>query len=817
MQTLMQDVRYALRMLRKSPGFAIVAVLTLALGIGANTAIFSLVNGLLLHPAGIPHPSRLVAARARYDKLNLKSIVMSVPDFASVRDSRNVFAATAVMQPASFNYIAGAGPIQLQGARVSVEWFNVFETRPLLGRVFSVEEDQPNTNHEIVLSYAAWRNMFGGDAGILGRAILLNQEQYKVIGVMRPEFNWPSETQLWAPLGLAPDEYSEQNYFNESYFTVARLQPDVSVSRASAYMTVLTERVTGDPRAKFAKDAGWALFVVPLTDFVYGNVRTPLLVLLGAVGFVLLIACANVAGLTLARATGRTKELAVRVALGASRWRLVRQTLTESAVMAIAGMALGIVLASTAMQALVLLVPEKLAAGMTIHLDGYVLAFTAAAAAISALVFGAAPAWQMSHTDPQQSLREGRGAGSATRAHHRFRDALVVAQLALALVLLAGAGLFMKSLAKMRDVNVGFDPHGLVSAAVTLPAQQYDKPEKQIAFWRAVVEKVAAVPGVHSAAAAAPLPFTGFGGTASFRIEGRPLVPGDPGPHGGVREVTPGYFSTMKIPILRGREFSDEDRLGGQAVVVIDENLARDYWSLDDAVGKRLRRSDSAPWATIIGVAGAVRYSDVVGAETSDAGTMGAGKGVYYYPIEQLGTGSAFLVARASGNSSVIEDELRDAVSGIDPAQPVSDVKTMDERIAIVLGPRYSALTLLGIFAAMALALSAIGLFGLIRYSVAQRTQEFGVRMALGATQERVLKMVLSEGLKLALCGVAIGIVAALALTRILGSMLYGVSATDPVIFAEVAGILIAVALFACFLPARRATRIDPMEALRYE
>jgi predicted permease len=547
MQTVMQDIRYALRMLRKSPGFAIVAVLTLALGIGANTAIFSLVNGLLLHPAGIPHPGRLVAARARYDKLNLKSIVMSAPDFADVRQSRDVFAATAAMQPASFNYVAGAGPIQLRGAQVSVEWFNVFEARPLLGRAFTVEEDHPHADHEIVLSYATWRNVFGGDSGIVGRTIQLDREPYKIIGVMRPEFNWPNEAELWTPLGLAPEDYSQNNYFNENFFVVARLQPEVSFSRASAYMTVLTERITSDPRGAYAKNAGWGMFIVPLTDFVYGDVRTPLLVLLGAVGCVLLIACANVAGLTLARATGRTKELAVRVALGASRRRLIQQTLTESAVMAFAGMALGIFLASAAMQALVLLVPEKLAAGLTIHLDGYVFAFTAATAAISALVFGAAPAWQMSHTDPQQNLREGRGAGSGMRAHHRFRDALVVAQLALALVLLAGAGLFMKSLAKMREVNVGFDPHGLATAALALPTQQYDKPEKQIAFWRATLEKVGAAPGVQSVAAAAPLPFSGFGGTASFRIEGRPVPPGDPGPHGGVRKVSPGYFSTLKF------------------------------------------------------------------------------------------------------------------------------------------------------------------------------------------------------------------------------------------------------------------------------
>ncbi len=818
MRTLLEDFRYALRMLLKSPGFTVVAVLTLALGIGANTAIFSVVNGLLLHPYGIPHPERLLAIRARYEKLNLKSIVISAPDYTFVRDNKQTFAAAAIETENDFNYAAGAWPLRLRGARVSWQWFDVFEARPLLGRVFAPEEDQPNADHEVVLAYGAWKSIFGGDQDIVGRSIQLNQQPYKIIGVMEQDFEWPSQTDLWAPLGLAPDAFSLDNIFNENYLAVARLEARVKPSSAAVFLKMTSQRISDDPRTQgYPKASGWSLFAIPFTEFVYGDVRTPLLILLGAVGLVLLIACSNVAGLLLARASARAREFAVRTALGASPWRLARQMLTESMALAFVGMALGLLIAFQAVRALLWLAPGNLSTGLDIHLDWYVLLFTALLAGASAIIFGAAPAWQIAFLDPHQNLKQGRGTGEGSAGRHRFRSGLVVAELSLALLLLASAGVFLKSLQKLKDVDIGFRPHGLMTAALGLPERQYDTPDKQIAFLSSTLERLAGAPGVLSAAAAVPLPFSGFGGSASFNIEGRVAPPGDPGPHGDVRGVSPRYFETMGIRLLRGRVFTDQDRHGGQPVAIIDENLAREYWPHQDALGQRIRNGNNAPWKTIVGIVRPVRHSQVVGEEASREGVEGSGKGVYYFPLYQENSPATFLIARTSGDAASLAGAIRAAVHDVDPSQPVSDLKVMDERIAMSMGPRRSAVTLLSVFAAMALTLAAVGLFGLIRYNVTQRTQEIGVRLALGASPGDVLRLVLGQSLRLALLGVAGGLVAAFALTRVLSSLLYGVSATDPITFAGMAVLLIGVALLASWIPAHRATRVDPLVALRYE
>ena len=817
MQIIWQDIRYGARVLLKSPGFTIVAVLTLALGIGANTAIFSVVNGLLLRPAGIPHPDRIVAVRARYEKLNLKSIVISAPDFADVHKSRDVFAAAAQETPQNYRYSAGDWPRQLLGAKVSSDWFNVFEVRPLLGRVFTAEEDQPNANHEVILSYNTWRTLFGSDPSIVERSIQLNQERYRVIGVMGPDFDWPSATELWTPLALAPATFAPDNRFNENYFAVARLQPGISFPRAAAFMSLLTEQAINEIHASYPRDSQWGMFVVPLTEFVYGNVRTPLMILLGAVAVVLLIACANIAGLLIAKASGRAKEFSIRVSLGASPARLVRQMLTESFLMAAAGLLLGLLLASAAIRALLAMAPGNVSEGIAISMDAHVLIFTAAVAVISAVAFGVVPAWQIARIDPQSNLRDARGSSSGSRAKHHFRDVLVVAQLALALVLLSGSGLLLKSLAKLQDVNIGFDPHRVATANLALPDKQYDTPAKQIAFFRDVLDKLGHAPGVLSVGAVDSLPFSGIGGTASFNIEGRVVPPGDPGPHGRVSVVSPDYFSTLGIPLVRGRTFTDQDREGGQPVVVIDQDLARAYWPNDDALGKHMRNGQKDLWSTVIGIVAATRHSQVVGEESESLGIVEAGKGVYFYPMYQAGTDFAFLLARTSGEPEAAENTIRDVVRSVDPNQPVSDAKTMGQRIALSMGPRRAAVALLSVFAAMALMLSAIGLFGLVRYNVEQRTQEIGVRMALGATHGKVLGMILGEGLRLALVGAGVGLIVALSLIRALRSILYGVSFADPMTYAIVAVVLVAAALMACWLPARRAMRVDPIVALRYE
>ncbi len=822
MHTLIQDVRYGIRMLTKAPGFTAVAILTLALGIGANTAIFSVVNSLLLHPAGIAHPERVLAVRVRYEKLNLKSILISAPDFRLMLRDNKIFDAAAMEDPADFNSASGAVPERLRGAKVSSQWFDAFEARPLLGRVFTPEEDHPGADHEVVLAYDTWKSVFGGDSGIIGRTVLFNQQSYKVIGVMGRDFDWPSPVDLWAPLALPPGDFADDNFFNEAHFAVARLKPGVPFSQAAAVMDIITERVVNDPRTGYPKSSGWGMFAVPFTVFVYGDVHAPLLILLAAVGFVLLIACANVAGLFLARATARAREFAVRTALGAAPWRLARQLLTESVVLATAGMLLGLGLGFAGVRALLSLAPGNLAGRINVSMDGHVLLFTLAVAGVSALIFGAGPAWQIARTDPQRNLGQGRGTASGSSGQHRIRDVLVVGQLALALVLLAGAGVFLKSLSKLQDVDVGFRPRGLTTVALSLPELQYDTPAKQIAFLQVALERLRNTPGITSAAAGMPIPFSGFGGSASFEIEGRPRLPGDPGPHGDVREVSSAYFETMGIPLVRGRTFTESDRQATQPVVMIDENLARLYWPNVDSVGKHMKINDKDPWATIIGVVAPVRHSQVVGEESSSEGTEGSGKGVYYYPLNQIpmyqsGASSVFLIARSAEKSAAVVTAIREAVRAVDPNQPISDVKTMDERIALSLGPRRSAVALLSVFSIAAIALAAIGLFGLVRYSVAQRTQEIGIRMALGAQRGDVMSLILREGGKLALAGIIIGAVLATALMELVKGFLYGVRAADPLTFLGVAALLAIVALAACYFPARRAMRVDPLVALRYE
>jgi predicted permease len=809
MNTLLQDLRYGLRMLAKNPGFAAVAVLTLALGIGANTAIFSVINGLLLHPVGIPDPDRLVAIRVKYDKLNLKDIVISPTDFADVRDSKQIFSSAAVLNEADFNYLASDLPERLLGAQVSWQWFDVFGVKPFIGRTFRPEDDQPSANQVAVLAYGTWKQIFGGDEAIIGKTIQLNQQPYRVIGVMGPDFRWPNQARLWVPLGLPPGEYGPGNRFNEAFFAVAGIRPDVTVAQAEAFVKVLgMQMVRADSEASaYARDPGWGMFAVPLTEFVFGNLRTPMFILLGAVGFVLLIACSNIAGLMLTRASARGKELTVRAALGADRWDLIRLTLAESLLLAGGATLLGLIFAKGGIRILAVLAPQQ-ESGVLIQTDAYVLAFTLAVGLLSSVLFGMAPAWRVSAVRRFEALKEGGRSGTAGSSQQRLRALLVAGEVALALVLLVGAGLLMKSLARIRQLNPGFDPHGVMTAALSLPESRYKEPQKQIAFYRAVTDRLVNLPGVESAAATAPLPLSGMTASSSFSIEGRPQGPGDPGPHSDLQWVTPGYFSTLRIPLREGRTFTDQDREGGVPVVVIDENLARQYWPNQDPVGKRLRRGMSSPWATIVGVVGHADRSALVG---------DSGKGVCFYTILQRPVSGGYLIARTTANALSLATPIREAVRAVDTSQPVYDLTTMEQRVASSLGPRRFTVTLLGFFAAMALLLSALGLYGVVSYAVIQRTQEFGIRMALGAERGQVLGLVLSQGMKLVGGGVLLGLVIAFGLARLLSSQLFGVTSFDPFTFAVMVLALALIALIACYIPARRATKVDPIVALRYE
>jgi predicted permease len=809
MRALWNDARYAVRALRKTPAYSLVALATLALGIGANTAIFSVVNQVLLNPAGVLKPQRIVSVRAKYDKLALRNIPVSAPDFADVLHSTQQFESAALLDQADFNYTGSGMPERLRGANVTWQWFDVFGARAKLGRVFRPEEDRPNANQEVVLSFAAWKRLYGRDPGVVGRTLELNQIPYRIVGVMGPEFRWPVDADLWTPLGLADSEYSADHRFNEKFQAMARLKSDVPFGVANAFVGVLGDRVrNGAESGAFARDSAWGMFLLPFTDFIAGDTRQPMLVLLGAVGLVLLIACANIAGLMLARASGRTREIAVRAALGASRWDLIRQSLCESLVLAAGGAVAGLGVAYAGVRGLLALAPEGLPIAVGERIDGPVLLFTALAALAAGVLFGVAPAWQISRLDRYDLLKEGGRSNTAGRARQRLRSSMVVAEVAVALVLLVGAGLFLRSLAAIEDVDPGFRPEGVIAATVSLPPSRYDDDAKKIAFYRAALGNLSAIPGVTAVAAGIPVPFSGDNGSASFAIEGRPMLPGDPGPHGDIGAVSAQYFAALKIPMRQGRAFTDQDRTDTQQVAIVDEILARQYWPGESPIGKHMRRGGSAPWATIVGVAAHVRHNDLSGEDV---------KGKYYFPMFQMPMPYTSFLLRAPSGPARLTAAIRDAVRSVDPTQPVARIRLMSDMVNGSLAPRRFVVTVLSAFAAMALLMAVIGLYGVIGYAVTARTQELGVRMALGAQPAEILRMVLGQGMKLAGLGAAAGLVASLIVSRLLRSELYHVSAFDPPTFALMAAALVCTALLASYLPARRATRVDPMVALRYE
>jgi predicted permease len=809
MRALWNDARYAVRALRKTPAYTLVALATLALGIGANTAIFSVVNQVLLNPAGVSNPQRIVALRVKYDKLALRNIGVSIPDFADVLHSTQQFESAALLDRSDFNYTGSTIPERLRGANVTYRWFDVFGARARLGRVFRAEEDRPNANQEVVLSFAAWKRLYGEDPGVVGRAIELNQTPYRIVGVMGPEFRWPVDVDLWAPLGLAGSDYSEDNRFNERFEAVAKLRPALPLASANAFVGVLSDRVrNGAGSGAYAKASAWGMFLLPFTDFIAGDTRKPILVLLGAVGLVLLIACANIAGLMLARASGRTREIALRAALGAGRWDLIRQSLCESLVLAAGGAVAGLGVAYAGVRGLLALAPEGLPIAVGVRMDGPVLAFTALAALAAGVLFGVAPAWHVSRLDRYELLKEGSRSNTAGRARQHLRSSLVVAEVALALVLLVGAGLFLRSLTALEDVNPGFLPAGAITGTVSLQPTRYGDNASKIAFYRAVLGNLSAIPGVTVAAAGIPVPFSGDSGSASFAIEGRPSSPGDPGPHGDIGAVGPQYFAALGIPIRQGRAFTGQDRTDTQPVAIVDEVLARQYWPGTSPIGQRMRRGSSTPWATIVGVVGYVKHADLAGEDV---------KGKYYFPMLQMPMPFTTFILRTSSDPARLTAALREAVRAVDPTQPVARIRLMSDMVNSSLAPRRFVVTVLGVFAAMALLIAVIGLYGVISNAVTARTQELGVRMALGAQPAEILRMVLAQGMKLAGLGAAAGLAASLVFGRLLSSELFHVSAFDPLTFALMAAALVCAALLASYLPARRATRVDPMVALRYE
>jgi predicted permease len=707
---MLRDLRHAGRNLLRSRGFSILAVLIMALGIGANTAVFSLVNQILLHPPGVSEPQRIVVLRTKYANLNIDLDSSSPPALADVRANKQMFEHAGAARSVSFNYSERTAPIRLPSAAVSAGWFDVFGARPILGRVFSADEDQPKANRVVVLAHDAWQRLFGGDPGIVGRTIELNQQPYEIIGVMGRGFHQPRAVNLWVPLALPPAAFAIQNWFNGNISVLGRTRSGISFAQAEAWLKWNGERVAAAAPVNLAvsrdstvnlrglvKDWGWSVGASRFVDLNAGNTKTPVMILLGAVVVVLLIACTNIAGLMLARTSARTQELAVRAAIGAGRYRLLRHILVESLLLAVAGGAAGVLLAQGSMTLLLSLAPQNAVAGLEPRLDGFVLLFAIVTTIAGGLFFGMAPAWQSSGVDPYQALKG--SSRTVSDARQVLRSGLVVAEAALALVLLIGAGLFLRSFARLQTVNPGFQPNGVVTAAYSLPPS-YANPVKQAAFARSVLEQLQGTAGVTAASIGRPIPFSNDLEGAAFVIEGRTVPAGEPTPQGDRRWVTPDYLRTLGIRLERGRFFSDSDRAGTDPVMVIDENLARQYWPAEDPIGKRIRPMSGEGWHTIVGIVSHVMQSDLAG-ET--------GRGVYYASLYQRPMPMGSILVKTSGGLPAAA-VMRNAVRSVDPNLPLYDVKAMEALLADSLAPRLFAMRLLGFFAVTALFLAALGL-----------------------------------------------------------------------------------------------------------
>ncbi|MCI0490297.1 MAG: ABC transporter permease [Blastocatellia bacterium] len=803
-----QDLRYGMRMLIKHPGFTAVAVLTLALGIGANTAIFSVVNGVLLRPLPYKEPDSLVYVWNRYGASEMSQAHVSVPDFIDRRNQSRTLEQIAAIDERSFNLIGGDEPERIEGARVSASLFPLLGVSAAEGRVFLAEEDQPGREHVVVISNGLWKRRFGGAASLVGQEINLNGAAHTVVGIMPAGFAFPTpQTELWTPIAFTPEQMSDDERGNEYLSTIGRIKPGASLTEVRTEMEMLAalvpERVPD--RRDFLLKNGWGASVLTLEEQLVGDFELALLVLLGAVGFVLLIACANVANLLLARTSAREKEIAIRAALGATRLRLIRQLMAESLLLSLLGGLAGLLAAWWLINILPEMVPGDLPRLSEVSLDGRVLGFTLLLALVTGMVFGLAPAWQSSFADLQKSLKEGerRSSGASRRS---LRALLVIAEIALSLVLLVGAGLMLKSFGRLLEVDPGFRTENRLTVGVALPRSKYGEENQRVSFFQELLQRVEALPGVRAAGANGSLPIAENNWTATIAIENYQPAPGEPTPGCEYRPITPGYIKAMGIPLLKGRDFDRRDSSSSQLVVLVDEKLAARYWPGQDAIGKRVGFSPSR-WREVVGVVGHVKNTAL---DTE-------GKEQIYIPHAQMPAGTMFLTVHTEGDPLNLIGAVRSQVTALDPDLPVYSVRTMDQILAgSVAQPRFNSLGL-GIFAAIALALAMVGVYGVISYSVAQRTHEIGVRMALGARASDVLKLVLKKGLILTFTGIAVGVLASLALTRLMSSLLFGVSATDPVTFAVVSLILAAVAMLACYLPARRATKVDPMEALRYE
>ncbi|HXG64194.1 MAG TPA: ABC transporter permease [Blastocatellia bacterium] len=800
METLSQDLRYGVRMLLKNPGFTAAALLALTLGIGANTAIFSVVNAVLLRPLPFEESERLVLVWEKRMALGRVRNVASFPDYYDWKAQNTVFEDMAAYRGGGFT-LGGDTPERIQGTVTTPNLFSVLRVQPQTGRSFLPEEDQPGNNLVVILSHGLWQRRFAADPNIVGQTVLMNDRNYTVVGVMPADFIYPNRrTEIWVP--LTPDQDDRNNRGGHSLGVIARLKPGITLDQARAEM----DGIAANLEQQYQVNTGHGVNIFPLYEEVVGDIRPMLWVAFGAVGFVLLIACANVANLLLARAATRQKEIALRTALGAGRGRIVRQLLTESLLLALAGGALGVLLALWGVDALLTISPNSIPRVWEIGLDGRVLGFTLLVTLATGLFFGLIPALQASRPNLNEALKEGGRTLSASFRRNRLRSIFVISEVAICLVLLIGAGLMARSFIRLLDVDPGFNPENVLTANVSLSPIKYREPHQRVAYYRESLEKIKALPGVQAAGIILDLPMSGNAASRYFRIEGRPPQPPGQGYNTNLNATAPGYFKTMGIPLIAGRDFDERDVIGAPEVVIINEAMAREFWPDEDPLGKRLAVGDG-PWRTVIGVVGNVKYRGL------DADT----RQEMYWPYYQMGFSGGTFVARTGSDPENMAAAVRSAMQEVDRDQPVYNIRAMEEVMSETVAPRRFNMLLLAIFAGVALALAAVGIYGVMAYTVNRRTHEIGIRMALGASRGDVLKLVVGQGMALAAVGVSIGLVAAYGLTRLLASLLFGVSDKDPVTFIALSLLLAGVALLACYVPARRATKVDPMVALRNE
>ena len=809
--SLLQDLRFAFRMLRKSPGFTAVAVLTLALGIGANTAIFSVVYSVLLRPLPYPHPGQLVSMFEANPEKGVKETGSSYVDFAEWQRQNRTFSFIAGAQRHDLTFTGNGEPAELDTVVVTSDYFSLLGVKPLAGRFFSPEESKKGAAPVVIISENLWRSRFSSDPNIIGRAMILDQRSFTIVGIMPAGFRTPffNEAQdIWIPLALDPLFGGWLDRPGGHWLPViGRVKPGVSPAQAQADMDLVSANLAKEFPAE---DAGWTVHLNSLQQEIVGNARTPLLILLGAVGLVLLIACANIASLLLARATSRGREMALRQALGAERGRIVRQLLTESALLGLLGGVAGILVGYWSIRALIPLLPSQLPQVQNVSLDGWVLVFALLLSAAACIGFGLAPALLAAESDVEANLKEGAARSGQGGRRHRARQLLAASEMALALILIVGAGLFLRSFVSLTSVNPGFHVAHIVKAEVSLPRFQYASPEQWNAFAKELLERVQAQPGLQDSALVIPVPLADGQINLPFSIPGAPpLAPGTPSTADYV-SVSPGYFRVMGVPLLRGRIFNDLDEATSPRVAIISAALAKVYFPNQDPVGREISISFPPDKNVVRRIVGIV-------ADVHDVSLHQAPGPMVYVPYAQQPFWGSPVIVKTTQSPSAVAAAVRQVVRSIDPNLPVTEIASMPDVLASsVAVPRFRT-WLLGLFGFVALILATVGIFGVISYSVSCRTQEFGVRIALGASGGAIGRMVLRESLLLAAAGLSAGMVAAVALAQFLKSQLYGVGATDPLTFVGTVALLLGVALAAGYLPARRATRVDPMVALRYE